>query len=72
MVVGARSVGTSISKTEELQNFSRAAVINIHKKGITKQKTGSQRQDCGRHRLMKFRTERKITKVVQSNNCEEF
>ncbi|XP_071039971.1 uncharacterized protein [Parasteatoda tepidariorum] len=67
MIAGARSVGTSISKTAALVMCSRAAVINVYREWTTKQKTGSHRQVCGPHRLLNSRDEIKLARVVQSS-----
>ncbi|XP_071040588.1 uncharacterized protein [Parasteatoda tepidariorum] len=67
MIVGARCVGTSISKTAALVKCSRAAVVNVYKEWTIKQKTGSQRQTCGRHRVLNARSERRLARVVQRN-----
>ncbi|XP_042903798.1 uncharacterized protein [Parasteatoda tepidariorum] len=67
MIVGARCVGTSISKTAALVKCSRAAVVNVYKEWTIKQKTGSQRQTCDRHRVLNTRSERRLARVVQCN-----
>lgn len=63
----ARSVGTNISKTDELVKCFRAAVINAYREWITKKKTGPQRQACGRPRLPNAQSEKRIVKIVHSN-----
>ncbi|XP_042905130.1 uncharacterized protein [Parasteatoda tepidariorum] len=60
MIVGARCVGTSISKTAALVKCSRVAVVNVYKEWTIKQKTGSQCQTCGRHRVLNARSERRL------------
>nr|XP_042908339.1 uncharacterized protein LOC122271383 [Parasteatoda tepidariorum] len=67
MIMGARCVGTSISKTAALVKCSRAAVVNVYKEWTIKQKTGSQRQTCGRHRVLNARSKRMLAGVVQRN-----
>lgn len=67
MIVGARSVGASISKTAGLVKCSRAAVVNVYREWTTTQKTGSQRRACGRHRLLDARSERRLAKIVRTN-----
>ncbi|XP_042899800.1 uncharacterized protein [Parasteatoda tepidariorum] len=67
MIVGARCVGTSISKTAALVKCSRAAVANVYKEWTIKQITESQSQTCGRHRVLNARSERRLTRVVQRN-----
>ncbi|XP_055944578.1 uncharacterized protein LOC129975542 [Argiope bruennichi] len=67
MIVGTRSVGTSISKMAALAKCSRAAIINMHREWTTKQKTGSQRPACGRHRLLNAPDEMRLARVVHSN-----
>ncbi|GFS49206.1 hypothetical protein TNCV_2410421 [Trichonephila clavipes] len=71
MIVGARSIGNSISKTTALVKCWKSAVINIYRERIAKQKTGSQRPICGRHRLLNARSERRIAKVFRSNTPEQ-
>ncbi|XP_042913154.1 uncharacterized protein [Parasteatoda tepidariorum] len=67
MIVGARCVGTSISKTAALVECSRAAVVNAYKEWTIKQKTRSQIQTCGRHRVLNARKERRLARVSQRN-----
>ncbi|GFV83006.1 hypothetical protein TNCV_1180201 [Trichonephila clavipes] len=67
MIEGARNPGTSIRKTAALVKFSRAAVINVYREWIPKQKTRFEFQVCGHHRLLKIHSERRIAKVVHSN-----
>nr|XP_042900093.1 uncharacterized protein LOC122269731 [Parasteatoda tepidariorum] len=67
IIVGARCVGTSIGKTAALVKCSRAAVVNVYKEWTIKQKTGSQHQTCGRHRVLNARSERRLARVVQRN-----
>ncbi|GFY14724.1 protein FAM114A2 [Trichonephila clavipes] len=47
--------------------YSRAAVINVYKKWIPKQKVGSEHQACVHHRPLKACSESRIAKVFQSN-----
>ncbi|XP_055931909.1 uncharacterized protein LOC129962195 [Argiope bruennichi] len=67
MIVIDRSVGTCISKTAALVKCPRAAIINVYRECTTKQKTGSQRPTCGRHRLLNARAEKRLARVVHSN-----
>ncbi|XP_042901316.1 uncharacterized protein [Parasteatoda tepidariorum] len=66
-IVGARCVVTSIRKTAVLVKCSRAAVVNVYKEWTIKQKTRSQCQTCGRHRVLNARSERRLAMVVQCN-----
>ncbi|XP_042895981.1 uncharacterized protein [Parasteatoda tepidariorum] len=67
MIVDVRSFGTSIIEIAALKKCSRAAVINVYREWTTKQKTGSQRQGCGRHRQLNARAERRLSRVVKPN-----
>ncbi len=44
MVVGARWVGLSISKTADLQGFSRTTISRVYREWLEKEKISSERQ----------------------------
>ncbi|GFV34196.1 hypothetical protein TNCV_3484061 [Trichonephila clavipes] len=71
MIVGARNVGTSNSKTAALVKCSRTAMINLFREWIIKQKTGSQCQVCCHHRLQVRMLSRKGELPKLSSPTEE-
>ena len=67
MIVGARRHGASISKTAEFVKCSRAAVVKVFKDWTVSRKSGSERANCGRQRLVNVRAERRVARLVQDN-----
>lgn len=67
MIVGARRAGSSVSVTAKLLGFSRTTVSRVYTEWCQKQKTSSQRQLCGRKRLVDERGQRRIAQMVESD-----
>ncbi|CAN9503809.1 unnamed protein product [Ophioblennius macclurei] len=67
-IVGARRAGCSITQTVNLLEFSRTAVSRVYREWCDKQKTSSQRQGCGRKRLVDESGERRLERMVEENN----
>ncbi|GFW11015.1 hypothetical protein TNCV_4459901 [Trichonephila clavipes] len=55
------------SESVSAKRLLGAAVVNVSKEWITKQKTWSQRQAWGRHRLLNALLERRVAEVVLSD-----
>ncbi|KAF3707634.1 hypothetical protein EXN66_Car000807 [Channa argus] len=68
MIVGARSAGCSISETVKRLGFSKTAVSRVYREWCEKQKTSSHRGSCGRKRLVDENGEKRIARMVESNN----
>ncbi|MBN3278646.1 TCB1 transposase, partial [Polyodon spathula] len=67
MVVGARCVGLSVSRTPTLLGISRSAVSCVYQRWSTTQRTSNQRQASGQNWLIDGRGQRRLTRIVQSN-----
>ncbi len=64
MVVGARRVGLSISKTADLLEFSRTTISRVYREWSEKEKISSERQLCGRKCLVGVRGQRRMGRLV--------
>ena len=67
MIVGARMHGASINETAVFVQCSRAAVVKVCQDWKLRQKTVSERANCGRHRVVNKRAERRISRNVKQN-----
>ncbi len=67
MVVGARRAGLSISKTADLQGFSRTTISRVYRGWSEKEKISSDRQLCGRKFLDDVRGQRRMGRLVKED-----
>ena len=67
MIVGARQAGLSISETAKLLGFSRTTVSRVYSEWSQLHKTSSERQFCGRKRLVDERGQQKMVRLVRDN-----
>ena len=66
MVVGARHIGLSVSRTAMLLGF-HTTFSCVYQEWSTTQRTSSQWQASGRKWLIDERGQRRLTRIVQSN-----
>jgi hypothetical protein len=67
MVVGARLICLSVSRTAMLLDFTRSTVTRVYPEWSTTQRASSQRQACGRKWVIDESGQRRLTRIVQSN-----
>ncbi len=70
MVVGARRVGLSISKTADLLGFSHTTIFiftEVYREWSEKKKISSERQLCGRKCLIDVRGQRRMGRLVRDD-----
>ncbi|XP_072912074.1 uncharacterized protein [Hemitrygon akajei] len=67
IIVGARRGGLSITETADRLGFSRTTVSRVYREWCEKQKTSSERQFCGRKRLVNEKGQRVMASLVQAD-----
>ncbi len=67
MVVGARRAGLNISKTADLQGFSRTTISRVYRDGSGKENISSEWQLCGRKCLVDVRGQRRMGRLVRDD-----